>query len=42
MQQINFTGNLDWAGKTEMFFIIAKAKQTVLDFTKQTVKVLWS
>ena len=40
MQQINFTGNLDRAeGST--FFIIEEAKETVLDFSKWTVKVLW-
>ena len=37
MQQINFTGNLDRAA---MFFIIEKAKETILDFSQGTVKVL--
>ena len=32
IQQINFTANLDRAGKTTMFFIIEEAKETVLDF----------
>ena len=32
MQQINFTGNLDRAGNTTMFFIIEEAKETLLDF----------
>ena len=40
-QQINFTANLDRAGKTTMFFIIEEAKGTVLDFSQGTVKVLW-
>ena len=40
IQQINFTGNLDRAGKTTMFFIIEKAKKTILDFSQETVKVL--
>ena len=40
IQQINFTGNLDWAGNTTMFFIIEKAKETVLGFSQGTVKVL--
>ena len=39
-QQINFTANLDRAGNTTMFFIIEKAKETVLDFSQGTVKVL--
>ena len=40
MQQINFTGNLERDGNTQMFFIIEEAKETVLDFSKGTVKVL--
>ena len=40
IQQINFTANLDRTGNTAMFFIIEKAKETVLDFSLQTVKVL--
>ena len=40
IQQINFTENLDRAGNTTMFFIIGKAKETVLDFSQGTVKVL--
>ena len=39
-QQINFTANLDRAGNTTMFFIIEEAKETVLDFSQKTVKVL--
>ena len=41
IQQINFTANLDRAGNTTMFFIIEEAKETVLDFSQGTVKVLW-
>ena len=41
IQQINFTGNLDRAEGSTMFFIIEEAKETVLDFSKGTVKVLW-
>ena len=41
IQQINFTANLDRAEKTTMFFIIEEAKETVLDFSQGTVKVLW-
>ena len=40
IQQINFTGNLDRAEGLTMFFIIEEAKETVLDFSKGTVKVL--
>ena len=41
IQQNYFCGNLDWAGNMQMFFIIEKTKETVLDFSKGTVKVLW-
>ena len=41
IQQINFTANLDRAGNTTMFFIIEKAKETVFEFSKGTIKVLW-
>ena len=40
IQQINFTGNIDRVEGAAMFFIIEKAKETVLDFSKGTVKVL--
>ena len=40
IQQINFIGNLDRAGNTTMFFIIEEAKEAVLDFSKETAKVL--
>ena len=46
IQQINFTViqqidfiNLDRNGNTSMFFIIEKAKETVLDFSQGTAKV---
>ena len=39
MQQINFTGNLDRAESATMFFII-EAKETILDFSQETVKVM--
>ena len=41
IQQINFTGNLDWAEFSTMLFIIEDAKQIVSDFSKGTVRVLW-
>ena len=37
IQQICFSGNLDRAGNTQMFFIIEEGKETVLDFSKGTV-----
>ena len=40
IQQINFTANLDRAAYTTMFFITEEAKETVLDFSEGTVKVL--
>ena len=40
IQQINFTAKLDRAGNTTMFFIIKEAKETDLDFSQRTVKVL--
>ena len=41
IQQINFTANLDRAGKETMFFIIAEAKENVYEFSQGTLKVLW-
>ena len=38
IQQINFTG----ANNRVMFFITEEAKETILDFSLGTVKVLWS
>ena len=38
-QQINFTAKLDRVGNTTMFFIIERAKETVLDFSQGTIKV---
>ena len=40
IQQINLTANLDTAGNTTMFFIIEEARETVLDSSQRTVKVL--
>ena len=39
IQQINFTANFDRAGNPKMFFITEVAKETVLDFSQETVKV---
>ena len=40
IQKIKFTANLDRARDTRMFFILEEAKETVLDFSQGTVKVL--
>ena len=40
IQQINFTADLDRDENTTMFFIIKEAKETVLDFSQGTVKIL--
>ena len=39
-QQINFTANLDRPVNTRIFFILEDAKETILDFSQGTVKVL--
>ena len=41
IKQTNFTGNLSRAEGAAMFFIIGEAKETVLDFSKGTVNILW-
>ena len=35
IKEINFSGNLDQAGNTTMFFIIEEAKETI--FTRKSV-----
>ena len=40
IQQINFTANLDKVGNSRIYFILEEAKETVLDFSLGTVKVL--
>ena len=40
IQQINFTANLDRAGNTRVYFILEEAKETILDFSQETGKVL--
>ena len=40
IQQINFTPNLDRAGNARIYFILEEAKETNLDFSQGTVKVL--
>ena len=40
IQQISFTANVDRAGNTRVYFILEEAKETILDFSQGTVKVL--
>ena len=40
IQQINFSANLNGERNTTMLFIIKEAKETILDFSQGTVKVL--
>ena len=40
IQQINFTANLDRAGNRRVYFILEEARETILDFSQGTVKVL--
>ena len=40
IQEINFTANLDRAGNARIYFILEEAKETVLDFSQGTVKIL--
>ena len=41
IQQISFTGNLSGNNNRLMLFIIEEARETVLNFPRETVKVLW-
>ena len=40
IQQINFTTNLDKAGRIRIYFILEESKETKFNFTQGTVKVL--
>ena len=40
IQQTNFTANLNRAGNTRIYFILEKAKETILDFSQESLKVL--
>ena len=40
IQHTNFTANVDTAGNTRIYFILEEAKEIVLDFSQETVKVL--
>ena len=41
MQQINFNKNLTKGQSVRMCLIIEKAKEKILDFSKETGQVLW-
>ena len=40
IQQNNFTGNLDGNNNRLLFFIIEEVKESILDFSQETFKVL--
>ena len=40
IQQINFIGNLSGNNNTLLFFVIEEVKETIIDFSKGTVKTL--
>ena len=40
IQEIDFTANLDRDGDTTMFFIIEEMKESIIDFSQGTIKVL--
>ena len=40
IEQINFTSNLDRAGNRTLFFIIEETKETVLELSQGSAKVL--
>ena len=40
IQQISFSANLDRGEQTAMYFFVKEAKETVLDFSQVTVRVL--
>ena len=40
IQQINFSASLDRTGNTRTYFILEEAKETVLELSQGTAKVL--
>ena len=40
IQQINFTANLDKAGNARIYFILEEGKETILEFSRGTAKLL--
>ena len=41
IQQINFTGNLETARNTAIFFILEEEKETILDLSQENVRALY-
>ena len=41
IQQIHFTGNLDHVGNATVLFILVEVKETILDFSQGTIRLLW-
>ena len=40
MQRIKFTGNLNRVENTRIYFIIREAKETILDFSQKSTRIL--
>ena len=40
ISKINITSTIDQPGNTTMFFITKEAKETILDFSQETVRIL--
>ena len=40
IQQIDLTANLDRTDNTRIYFILEEVKETILNFSQETVKVL--
>ena len=40
IKQTNFTGNLNQRARAIIFFIIKEAKETIVDFSQETLKDL--
>ena len=40
IQKINFEANLDTPGRTRIYLVLEEAKETVLQFSQGTLKVL--
>ena len=40
IQKNNFTANLDRTGNTRIYFIYEEVKETIFEFSQETVKIL--
>ena len=40
IQQINFTANVHWSGSAITVFIVEEAKETILDFSQGSIRVI--